>query len=249
MRENRVQRPGLSFHVSVKLIDYYFDPLVKGDGFKIPVEEGAVVEILLDALREAKEKHPFLMHGLIVMANHYHMVITIPLDAPNDRISQVLKTVNWRLSRNTNRLLGRTGTLINQRTKAVPIEDHHHLARAIFYDLNNPTKTVKRLDLRKYKYSSLEAMLSGGRRGWAKELLDLSPEPLGIARYAKATARWLRSQILLKMRQQVAGIEEDVETWLCSSVAGSKRFRQEVRTWLALPPLKRGPWRLQADPG
>jgi len=92
MRERREIAEGATYHVTSRT------------NGKIDTFTGIVGQrILLQVIREAKEKYDFLLHNFCIMPNHVHLLIT-PKDGTNlSRIIQWIKTKSakrWNFTNN-----------------------------------------------------------------------------------------------------------------------------------------------------
>ena len=241
-RPRRFALPGVFHHVTVQLTAFFFHPRVDPDGGADVSVDEAACEILMEAIREAKRKRPFYLYAFVIMGNHYHMVIGIPRGARQGWISEILHAIHNPFAKRLNRHLGRRGPVVIDRPRTPVIENIHYLARAINYVHCNPSRCAAGLDPRRYRYSSLRTVMSGGQEGWYRELLDQDPSELLVTGFEAATAVWLRHRTSSLLVDNLRGVEDNLKTSMCTLVVGDPIFLRGTRLAVGLRPLRRGRW-------
>ena len=93
MRERRVLFEGATYHVTSRTNG-------KIDAFSGNVGQ----KILLQVIKNAKEKYGFMLHNFCIMPNHFHLLITPKRETNLSKIMQWIKTKSakcWNFSHNT----------------------------------------------------------------------------------------------------------------------------------------------------
>lgn len=107
-------------------------------------------------LREAHEKYGCLVHGCVLMANHYHLL----LETPNGNLSQLMHYVNGSYTNYINRKRGRSGHLFQGRYKAILVERDSYLLELSRYVHLNPVRAKVVAKPEEYPYSSYRSYVS-----------------------------------------------------------------------------------------
>lgn len=119
------------------------------DWFKIPI--GRVWLLLKDSLEYAQKKSPVKLHALVLMSNHYHMIIS----TPDLNIDKFMMHFNRHLSISINEVANRINHKFRNGYKWTIIEDHSYLMNVYRYVYRNPVRAGITNDCHKYPYSSL----------------------------------------------------------------------------------------------
>lgn len=114
-------------------------------------EEKADYNKLKETIAIIKKEMGFEIYAYCLMSNHVHMV----LKEKNDRdISLIMKRILTKYARWYNLKYGRSGALIANRYKSVPVEIDEYFLHLIRYVHQNPLKAGIVQNLCEYPYSS-----------------------------------------------------------------------------------------------
>ena len=114
-------------------------------------EEKADYDKLKETILIVKEEMGFEIYAYCFMSNHVHIV----LKEKNDRdISLIMKRILTKYARWYNLKYGRSGALIANRYKSLPVEIDEYFLHLIRYVHQNPIKAGITQDLIDYPYSS-----------------------------------------------------------------------------------------------
>ncbi len=111
-------------------------------------------------LREAQDKYDFVLHGYVLMTNHYHLI----LETNKPNLHQIMHYLNGSYTTYFNRLNGRSGHLFQGRYKGIVIDVDNYLLELSRYLHLNPVRggMVKRPE--EYAYSSYRSFIGLGRK-------------------------------------------------------------------------------------
>ena len=114
-------------------------------------EEKADYDKLKDILLAIKEEMGFEIYAYCFMSNHVHIVLKEKKDKD---ISLIMKRVLTKYARWYNVKYGRSGALIANRYKSIPVEIDEYFVHLIRYVHQNPIRAGIVKDLSEYPYSS-----------------------------------------------------------------------------------------------
>ena len=99
-------------------------------------------ERFLEILSRTKERYGFLLHGYVLMDNHYHLL----METPKANLSQIMQNVNTSYTVYVNRKYQRSGHLLQGRFKGIIVDKERYLIALSRYLHLNPVraKLVKR---------------------------------------------------------------------------------------------------------
>ena len=137
-------------------------------------------------------RYEFEVHHLVVMSNHYHLVVSVSKNTPIDRLMQ---QVNSMVARAMNRILNRTGHLWGERFKSKILNSLDYLKQTIGYVYRNPVVEKMAEDLLSYAKSTLRFYWSQCLPSWVTPDPFLSSLPL---------SDWGRALELLVLKTEVA---------------------------------------------
>ena len=111
-------------------------------------------------LVEAQDKYDFLLHGYVLMTNHYHLI----LETLKGNLHQIMHYLNGSYTTYFNRMNGRSGHLFQGRYKAIVIDVDNYLLELSRYLHLNPVRAgmVKRPEA--YTHSSYRSYIGLGKR-------------------------------------------------------------------------------------
>jgi len=113
-------------------------------------------ERFLKILSRTKERYGFLLHGYVLMDNHYHLL----METPKANLSQIMQNINTSYTVYVNRKYQKSGHLLQGRFKGIIVDKDRYLIELSRYIHLNPVraKLVKRPA--DYPWTSYEAFLA-----------------------------------------------------------------------------------------
>ena len=111
-------------------------------------------------LSEAQDKYDFLLHGYVLMTNHYHLI----LETMKANLHQIMHYLNGSYTSCFNRMNGRSGHLFQGRYKGIVIDVDNYLLELSRYLHLNPVRAGMVKGPEEYAYSSYRSFISLGRR-------------------------------------------------------------------------------------
>ena len=148
-RPLRIQYPGAFYHITNRGNER--KPIFKDD-----VDRSRFLEILA----QSKDNYQVVIHGFVMMTNHYHLLVETPLG----NLSEFMRYFNITYTSHFNRRHKRAGHLFQGRYKSVLVEKDTYLSAVSKYIHLNPVKvkdflakppSVSIKYLLDYKWSSL----------------------------------------------------------------------------------------------
>ncbi|MEZ4703954.1 MAG: transposase [Bdellovibrionota bacterium] len=117
--------------------------------FDIPLSQ--VFGIYANVMEKAIEKYEIECHGFVLMANHFHMLIS----TPKSNLSQAMRYFMTETSRAIARSSHRINRIYGQRYHWTIIKTAEHYAHVFYYIYRNPIRhrAVSRLNM--YRWSTL----------------------------------------------------------------------------------------------
>jgi putative transposase len=111
-------------------------------------------------LSEAQDKYDYLLHGYVLMTNHYHLI----LETKKANLHQIMHYLNGSYTTYFNRENGRSGHLFQGRYKGVVIDVDNYLLELSRYIHLNPVRAgiVKRPE--EYTHSSYRFFIGLGKK-------------------------------------------------------------------------------------
>ena len=120
----------------------------------------------LKILGDVKELHPFKIHSICLMTNHFHMAIEIADIAPGRIMQKALGSyANYYNQRHS-----LSGHVFEGRYASSLIEDERYFLEVSRYIHLNPVKARMVRDPRAYEYSSYDLFVSGPKEGEQKKI-------------------------------------------------------------------------------
>lgn len=111
-------------------------------------------------LSEAEDKYDFLLHGYVLMTNHYHLI----LETNKANLHRIMHYLNGSYTTYFNRINGRSGHLFQGRYKGIVIDVDNYLLELSRYLHLNPVRAgmVKRPE--EYAHSSYRLFIGLGKK-------------------------------------------------------------------------------------
>jgi REP element-mobilizing transposase RayT len=104
---------------------------------------------------EAKEKYRFILHGYVLMTNHYHLLI----ETPEKNLSKIMHHINSSYTSYTNVKRKRSGHLFQGRFKAILVDKDSYLLELSRYLHLNPVRAKIAERPEDYPYSSYKTYI------------------------------------------------------------------------------------------
>src|SRR3990172_4154613 len=113
----------------------------------------------LSYLKKAKEKYGVVLHGYVLMTNHYHLL----METPEANLSKVMHYLNGSYTTYINVKRKRSGHLFQGRFKSITVDRDSYLGELSRYIHLNPVRAGIVAKPEDYPHSSYHAYLSGKR--------------------------------------------------------------------------------------
>ena len=107
-------------------------------------------------ITDAKEKYHFLLHGYVLMTNHYHLLI----ETPQKNLSKIMHHINSSYTTYTNVKRKRSGHLFQGRFKSIVVDKDSYLLELSRYLHLNPVRAKVVEKPEDYQFSSYAAYIS-----------------------------------------------------------------------------------------
>jgi putative transposase len=108
-------------------------------------------EVFLDCLRESATKYECNVHSFVMMANHYHLVVS----TPELNIDETIQHFQTEVARKANQRAERINHFFGGRYKWTVVGGEEHYWSAVKYVYRNPVKAGICAKVEAYPYSSL----------------------------------------------------------------------------------------------
>ena len=125
--------------------------------FPLPLDE--VWNILRYVIKKAYEKFPFELHSLVLMNNHYHLIIT----TPNCDVNLIMYEINKHFSKIIAAKSNRINKILGGRYGWTIIAHENHYKNVYRYVYQNPLRAGIVLKCEDYKYSTLRYKINSYR--------------------------------------------------------------------------------------
>ncbi len=179
-----------------------------------------------EKLYETCERYNWVLHGYVVMSNHYHLA----LETPKGNLSAGMHYLQSVFSNRFNKFVKDRGHVFQGRYKALVLEDSTALLQVVDYIHLNPVRagTVKLENLRSYRLSSFGEFFQKKRRPRFLIPAEFLNECGGLTDTA-AGMRAYHRRLKLLMEEDPKKREEEFERLCRGWYIGS----QEGKAWLA----------------
>jgi putative transposase len=108
-------------------------------------------EMLIEVISEVQLEEQFTLHSYVVMPDHVHLVITVPIGRSQGRVVQLIKgRFAWRY----NRSRGDTGKVWQDRYHERALRSEREFASAVEYVHGNPVVAGLAKEIIEYPWSS-----------------------------------------------------------------------------------------------
>ena len=111
-------------------------------------------------ISEAQDKYDFLLHGYVLMTNHYHLI----LETRKANLHQIMHYLNGSYTTYFNRLNGRSGHLFQGRYKGIVIDVDNYLLELSRYLHLNPVRAGMVKSPEEYAHSSYRSYIGLGKK-------------------------------------------------------------------------------------
>jgi putative transposase len=139
-RPLRIELPGGFYHV-----------MSHGNGRQWLYRTEKQLELFLHCLSDIIRKYHVLIHAAVLMRNHYHLLV----ETPEGNLSACMKRFNSEFSRLLNRQLGRRGSVLQKRYKAVLVDEDEYYLSLLRYIYQNPVRAGIIRNAEEYQGSGL----------------------------------------------------------------------------------------------
>lgn len=112
-------------------------------------------------LIKAQNKHGFILHGYVLMPNHYHLII----ETPKANLRKIMHYLNTSYTAYFNRKMERSGHLFQGRYKAILVDADQYLLELSRYLHLNPARAHLVKNPVEYLYSSYHSYIQVRREG------------------------------------------------------------------------------------
>jgi len=151
-RSRRIFLPGLSLHV-----------IKRGNNRQPIFQRDADRQVFLAILRGVVTDKPVIIHGFVLMSNHYHLIVT-PETAK--ALPNMMKELNQRYVTYYNREYQRVGTLWAGRYRGIHLENDRYWLTCLRYIEQNPVRAGMVRSPDAYSWSSYAAHAFGRWPEW-----------------------------------------------------------------------------------
>ena len=133
-----------------------------------------------DYLAAARKKYGFILHGYVLMTNHYHLLI----ETPEPNLGKIMHHLNGSYTTYINIKRKRSGHLLQGRYKAILVDKDSYALELSRYLHLNPVRAKMVARPEDYPYSSYGAYVSSGADELvtATDLLSMFSDDLPVAR-------------------------------------------------------------------
>lgn len=154
---------------------------INKEWFNIPMPE--VWSIFCDELDDASKRHNLIVHSFVLMANHFHLLVS----TPDANISQGMHQFMGRTSRRLTRVGNRINETYAGRHFKCVLQHHNYYLNAYKYNYRNPVTAgvVERVE--DYPFSTLPSVM-----GQAPMPFSMRPD-LTYASDPMGTLNWLNT--------------------------------------------------------
>ena len=147
-RKKRIWYPGATYHV-----------MSRGNRRAAIFADRSDYLLFLEYIRKIKEKHPFKIHSLCLMTNHFHMEI----ETGNDELWRIMQKILSVYAEEYNHKYHYTGHLFEGRYTAQLVEDERYFLEVSRYIHLNPVKAQMVREPLEYEYSSYGLFVGGSK--------------------------------------------------------------------------------------
>ena len=168
-------------------------------------------------LKDGQDKYGYLLHGYVLMANHFHLLV----ETPNANLSKLMHFINGSYTTYINRRKGRSGHLFQGRYKAVLVDKDSYLLELSRYIHLNPVRAGLTEKPEDYSYSSYRSYLV--KKGENIVYPDLILEMMSKNR--KTAQKKYREFVKRGLDQE---LEDPLKKVYGGAILGGKMFIKEI---------------------
>jgi putative transposase len=218
-RSLRVEYEGARYHV-----------LNRGNYRRPLFEVHRTGETFLEALYEASERYGWILHGYVVMSNHYHLAVETPLA----NLSSGMQYLQSVFSNRFNKFVGERGHVFQGRYKALLLEDTTALLQVVDYIHLNPVRAgvIAVEELKSYRLSSFpDFFCKKGRPAFLRpvdflhEAGGLTDSAVGMRAYHRRL-KWITEE---DPREREEEYERLCRGWYVGTEAGKAHLAGKVQ--------------------
>ena len=141
-RPVRIEFPGATYHVTSK-----------GRDGQIVFRDAVDNAVFLNVVDNVVDRFGWLLHGYVLLADHYHLVVEVP--AAN--LSKGMRQLNGVYTQHVNRRHEQEGPIFQGRFKSVLFEKKKYLVPICRHVVTNPTRVNNSHNYTSYRWSSYRA--------------------------------------------------------------------------------------------
>lgn len=221
-RPIRIEFPGALYHVSSH--GSAQRPIVKLEDDR---------KVFLDTLGSVVNRFRWLLHGYVVMTDHYHLVV----ETPKPNLSKGMRQLNGVYTQYYNRTHRQEGALFQGRFKGVLFEQENYLLDLCRHVVLNPVRVGRSSSADKYRWSSHRAMAGLVKR---PDFLHTDAVLAHFGKQGRETQRKYRQYVKDGIRQPSPLAQRSHQILL-----GGSDFREKMNALLNGEKLvRRGPKRV-----
>ncbi|MBI5115536.1 transposase [Candidatus Poribacteria bacterium] len=211
-RPLRIEYEGAVYHITAR-----------GNEKKAIFRDEADYETFLELLKQLPERFAVVIHGYVLMTNHYHILV----ETPQPNITRAMHYLNSTYTGYFNRVHRHAGHVLQGRYKAFLIQKDRYLLAVSRYIHLNPVRAGLVARPEAYKWSSYSQYL-GRRRadGWLSRAWVLE-------QYSKdpAQARRLYRRFV---EEGIQAPENPFKSLVAGLVLGTEVFVEEIKKRLSI---------------
>jgi REP-associated tyrosine transposase len=224
-RPLRLEFPGAFYHVTSR-----------GNERKPVYRDGLDRRRFLERLEQVAGTHRLVVHGYVLMRNHYHLLV----ETREANLARAMRQLNGVYTQDFNRRHRRAGHLFQGRYKALLVEKDSYLVELSRYIHLNPVRVGEVDTAWKFPWSSAAAFVGQAApprflvvdevlRHFGRRRQSAQRRYAEFLREGRATARapWaaVEGQLLLGERRWVERMRRRVEAGSGAEVSGSRQLR------------------------
>ncbi len=217
-RPLRIEYPGAVYHVTSR-----------GNERKSIFLSDEDRKAFFDILAEYHDRYGILIHGYILMDNHYHLIV----ETPEGNLLKVMHGINSRYTAYFNRAYRRSGHLFQGRYKAILVDKDIYLVELSRYIHLNPVRAGMAGKPEQYAWSSYRGYIGKGKaETWVEHAWILGQ----FGKDSKEAQRNYKKYV----EKDMTGEEPSpFETLWGQVILGGDEFRKKIQGILKGKPLNR----------
>ncbi len=210
-RPLRIEYPGALYHITSR-----------GSERKKIFKDKTDRITFLEILKDYHDRFGILLHGYVLMDNHYHLI----LETPKGNLIKVMHGINSRYTIYFNRRHKRSGHLFQGRYKAITVEKEAYLIPLSRYIHLNPVRARMVEEPEQYRWSSYRGYMGKGKEDkWVEYSWVLSRFGQQRKRAGQKYREYVEQGLIGK-------IKSPLKELLGQVVLGGEEFREKIKGYL-----------------